>query len=580
MLNELLQTFGVDKHGATLEVDPITWPTFLSPCFIDVETDEKDGFVGLGMCFDDKTVYYFTQLSTNLSNFLSRTRLVGHNLKFDAKLLVKWGVSLTSENLYGDTILMSYVNNTTKDSHSLKDLGKELGYNWPTYKEIVGKGRSKKTLDKQDVSLVSSYCAMDVFVTYKLYHLLRKSMNINQVSIYNQIELPLMKVLFEMEIKGVRINVTKLKELDEHFRCKLDSFQSNLRLLAGKEINPNSNKQVADILIGRSINLPKTEKGNWKVDKWVLEQYKDDEFVKVLLEYNKIEKLWSTYTQGLLKRDSLPRVYTTYNQVIKSQQTERGISTGRLSSSEPNLQQIPTRTDEGKLLRELFVPEEGNILIDADYSQIEPRLVAHFSQDPFLLNVYKNDLDIYAQLVEGTGRERNDGKTFMLALLYGAGAKKLARNFKCSEEEAQSILDSINKKILGVTAWINRVKYEARQKKGVYTIMKRWIPIPGITTSDLYERYHWERTAVNYMIQGSAAEVIKLAMIQLRKKDYLPLLTVHDELLFEVPIMKNDGTEYPFKLDIKSTMESIVPLSVPLIAEVGIGINWREAKGE
>lgn len=576
-----IDNWGIHIHGATLNINPSSWPTFLSPCFIDCETDEKDNLVGIGFCFDDKEVYYCTELTDQLKLFLSKTRLVGHNLKFDCKLLVKWGVQISSDQLFGDTILMSYVNNTTKESHSLKDLGQELGYNWPTYKEIVGKGRSKKTLDKQDINLTANYCAKDVFVTYKLYHMLQKSMDINQRSIYTQIELPLMKVLFEMELKGVKINETRLKELDEHFRCQLDSFKSNLRLLAGKEINPNSNKQIADVLIGRSINLPKTEKGNWKVDKWALEQYKDDEFVKILLEYNKIEKLWSTYTQGLLKLDSLPRVYTTYNQVIKSQQTERGISTGRLSSSGPNLQQIPTRTNEGKLLREIFIPEEGNILIDADYSQIEPRLVAHFSQDPFLLNVYKNNLDIYSQLVEGTGRERNDGKTFMLALLYGAGAKKLARNFKCSEEEAQSILDSINKKIVGVTAWINRVKYEARQKKGVYTIMKRWIPIPGIASNDLYERYHWERTAVNYTIQGSAAEVIKLAMIQLRKIGYIPLLTVHDELLYEVEQADFVRDFCPqHGLIIKDIMESIIPLSVPLVSEVGIGENWRKAKDE
>jgi DNA polymerase-1 len=273
-------------------------------------------------------------------------------------------------------------------------------------------------------------------------------------------------------------------------------------------------------------------------------------------------------------------VYTTYNQITKNQYGEKGISTGRLSSSEPNLQQIPARTDDGKKLRELFIPEDGKVLIDADYSQIEYRLLAHFTQEPLLLEAFKNGKDVHEETGRALGCDRDTGKTLNFASIYGAQAKKIAKTAKCSEDDAQSFLDLYWKKLPGVTAWVNRIKYEARLKKGITTFMKRFIPLPGIMTNDLYERYHWERAAVNYTIQGSAAEIIKLAMIQLRKKGYLPLLTVHDELLFEVPTMKKDGTEYPFDIEIRSIMESVINISVPLVADVGIGINWREAKGE
>ena len=583
MSNVQLNSFGIDRYGAKLEINPIIWPTFMSLCFIDIETDEKDNFVGLGIGFDDKEVYYFTQLTEKLKEFLSNTRLVGHNLKFDAKLLVKWGINISPQSLFGDTILMSYSYNTTKESHSLKDIGKELGYDWPSYRDIVGKGRSKKTLDKQNTELVANYCAMDVLVTYKLYHWFKQHMNINQLNIYNAIEIPLMKILFEMELKGVKINVKQLQALDSTFRGKLLYLVDRIQNITKSEINPNSNKQIGAALIKRGYQLPKTSKGNFKVDKWVLENYKEDEFVNILLEYNKLEKLWSTYTQGFLKLSTLPRIHTTYNQISQnfSAQIDKGISTGRLSSSKPNLQQIPVKTEEGKNLRELFIPEEGNVLIDADYSQIEYRLLAHFTQEPLLLEAFRNEKDVHEETGRALGCDRDTGKTLNFASIYGAGAKKIARTAKCSEIEAQSFLDLYWQRLPNVTAWVNRVKYEAKQKKGIYTLMKRWIPIPKIMSKDLYERYHYERAAVNYIIQGSAAEIIKLAMINLRKKRYLPILTVHDELLFEINkdyLIKDFQAQH--HLIIKTIMESVTSLSIPLIVDIGIGVNWRTAKGE
>lgn len=574
--------WGVHNYGAKLIIDPEFAFDLRKTLVIDVETDEKDNFVGIGVMPEGDEVLYFTSLE-GIKPYLEVAQLIGHNLKFDAKLLSQWGVDIKPEQLKDDTILMSYCVNSTKESHSLKDLGKELGYKWPTYSEMVGKGRKKQTLDKQDVETVANYCAMDVLVTYKLWEKFNKQMDLNQRRVYQQIEMPLMRILFEMELQGVLIDVNKLQLLDVDFRKRLETLTGSLRQLSTPELNPNSNKQVAEILEGRGITLEKTPKGNKKVDKFALEKNQEDDFVKALIEYNKLEKLVSTYTGGLLKRETLPKVYTTYNQVVSRQNNDTGISTGRLSSSDPNLQQIPTRSEEGKLLRELFIPSPGYTLIDADYSQIEYRLLAHFTKESILLEAFKNDIDVHKQtyaVIAGKGakdvtkNEREVGKTLNFASIYGAHAAKIAKTAKISEEEAEEFLKRYWSRLPAVTAWIKRTKFEASKKKGIFTLMKRFIPIQGFDSGNKYERWGAERMAVNYLIQGSAAEILKMAMIQLKFCGYLPLLTVHDELLFESKFPEDDEEK------IKGIMEDVVRLDVPLVADVGHGPNWRQAKGD
>jgi len=569
--------WGVHKHGAYLSIND-TAPVFdeALPFVVDVETDEKDNFVGLGLTQDGKTVYYYSDLGTVSGLFHRKVNLIGHNLKFDAKLLVKWGCDVTAEKLFADTILMSYCHNTTKESHGLKELGKALGYEWPSYRELVGKGHGKQTLDKQPVELVANYCAMDVLVTHKLYQDLKRKMDLNAARIYSQIELPLMRILFEMELQGVLVDVEKLTALDRQFTGRLGVLHSDLTMLSGCEINPNSNKQVAQVLTGLGLSLPKTPKGSLKVDKFVLEQHQEIDFVKKLIEYNKLEKLVSTYTKGMIKRETLPKIYTTYNQItVSADGGYKGISTGRLSSSDPNLQQIPTRTEDGQLLRGIFVGRLGNVLIDADYSQIEYRILAHFTKEPILLEAFRNGKDVHEETGRVLGCGRDIGKTLNFASIYGAQASKIARTAKVTDQEAEEFLKRYWQRLPSVTAWIRRVKWEATRKKGIYTLMKRWIPIPGITSNNKYERWHWERAAVNYLVQGSAAEIMKMAMIAIRAKGYLPLLTVHDELLFEC--QEFDVVEQSAL--IKLVMESVVKLDVPIVADVGTGTTWMEAKG-
>lgn len=550
--------------------------------FIDVETDEKDNLVGIGFTADGKRIDYTDHIDPTLTLFLETAQLVGQNLKFDAKLLVKWGVNIQPKNLFGDTILMSYVMNSTKESHGLKELGKERGYIWPSYKELVGKGKSKQTLDKQPIEVVANYNAMDVLVTYRLYEEFKKKMDSMQARILEQIELPVMRILFEMELKGVLVDEKRLQELNTEFTERLATLSSEIKRLAGKEINPNSNLQIANVLEARGFTLPSTPKGNKKVDKLTLEKFTGDEFVKILQEYNQIEKLVSTYTQGLLDRKSLPRLFPTYNQIARTQTgMDRGIATGRLSCSDPNLQQIPTKTEEGKKLRELFIPKEEYTLIDADYSQIEYRLLAHFAKEPLLIKAFMEGKDVHEETGKALGVGRATGKTLNFAAIYGAGNKRIAQTAKVTEEAAKEFLSEYWRTLPLVSSWINSVKYQARQKGGIYTLMKRWIPLPGLYSSDLGERWHWERCAVNFIIQGSAAEIMKLALLKVSEFGLHPILTVHDELLFEATPASYFGNGVQYDYDrIKQIMESVVKLDVPLIAELGIGDNWREAKGD
>lgn len=579
--------FGPHLYGYPVIINEC--PTIvLGPVCIDIETDEKDNFVGMA-CFDGRELHYYTDLKKAVEqNCLDISPLIGHNLKGDMKWLIKWGVDIKPSQLYYDTILASYVQNTTKESHGLKTLAKEyLGLEWPTYKEMVGKGRAKVTLDKQEVERVAAYCGMDCLATYRLYEYFNKKLTEQEKKYLQDIELPTARVLLEMELKGAKVDTAYLSELNEKFLFEIDQLENRIndewmKLSKEEPINVNSNRQVAELLEANGATLPKTRKGNKKVDKETLNAFRATiPVVSLLLEHSKLEKLQSTYTQALLDKNIDGRIYGAFNQVSKNVKGDSfGIATGRLSSSNPNLQNIPTRTEEGKEIRQSFIASSGMTLIDADYSQIEPRLVAHFSNDALFIRSFVEDKDIYEELVEGTGRDRQDGKTFMLALLYGARPRKLASVFRCSEDEAEAIVNKIMSKLPAVTAWIERVKYEARKNLGVRTLFNRFIPLPLINSDDKYERMHWERVAVNSVIQGSAAEIMKLGLIRLQEHGFCPFLTVHDEYLIEILTKSPDGFD-PIKYSkdyITNILKNIVKLKVPLEVDVGVGNNWNEAK--
>lgn len=581
--------WGPATVGAKLFINPTELP--LNPetrTSVDVETDEKDNLVGVAVAQTLQEVYYFTKVTPVLAELLSLAPLIGHNLKGDFHWLNRTGLSITKEQLFADTMIMSYCINTNKESQALKDLAKEyLGWVWPTYKEMTGKKRTKdfKTLDKVEVEKVAKYCGMDCLAVLGLDRALTKKMDDAQWKFYNEIELPMTKILFEMEAQGVRIDREYLSKLDIDFGHEEDSLLAKLREFVGpvpsgkkknplQDFNPRSPSQVGKYL------FPKCGINSKATNKPVLFQHKSVDIIATLIKFREISKLRSTYTVPLQENDGV--VHTTYSQVSMSDSDGawKGIRTGRLSSSEPNLQNIPTRTKKGNLLRSAFVPREGYQFIRADYSQIEYRLLAHFTQEQILLDAFKAGKDVHEETAKLFGVGRYLGKTLNFAAIYGAQAKRMALTVNMSGAEtldimkANELLTGYWQRLPNVSTWVMKTKFEAKYFKGIRTMFNRWIPLPGIAAYNKFERWHWERAAVNYIIQGSAAEIIKVATIELRRRGYIPVLQVHDELVYEFkPEVINERLR-----EIKDVMENIVKLSVPLQVSPTMGVSWNEAK--
>lgn len=564
----------LEKNGVKLFInDYDEWlasPRQFDFSSVDVEDDEQGKFVGLAICDSPDKVFYFTELTEPIKHFLTYFAVIGHNFKSDMHKLKKWGVEVPVSNFFGDTMIMSYVINPTARSHGLKNVAKELlGLEWPSYRDMVGKGKKKQTLDKQPVEDVAPYCGMDAYSTFRLYTHLHRKMTPDQRRIYLNIEMPITRILYEMEEAGVEVSIPRLKELDDEFAPKLKNLKAKLIEEAGKSFNPNSPNQVLPILQNKGVDVSSTGKK-------VIAEYDHIPFVSVLLEYRKYEKLYDTYIKGLLSNPDLPRIHTTFNQIIhKKDDDYAGIKTTRLSSSRPNLHNIPTRTEDGDKVRSAFVAPYLEKKIVFDYSQIEYRLLAHFSRDPVLVQAYKDGKDVHEETGKLFGVDRYLGKTINFAAIYGAREKKISYTANIPVDKAKELLDGYWEKLPYVTAWKRRVLYETRIKGYIRTLNGHTIPIENINSPDKKLRWGAERRAINYIIQGSAAEVIKLAMIKIRKNGCLSNLQVHDELHFDIP---NSSDSDGFANRIKQLMENVVTLQVPLIVDWGQGTNWQEAK--
>lgn len=592
-------TFGPYSFGVELRINPKGVPDE-SIAVIDVETDEKDNFVGIGIMCTPTVVNYYSSLTPDLISYLGRVSLIGHNLKFDGRQLSSWGVNIKSSQLVQDTMLKSYVRNSTKESHGLKDLAKEyLHMEWPTYEQMVGTGKAKITLDQQEVGKVAAYCGDDCVATFRLNEYFDKMMTPQQKGYYNQIELPTMQLLFAMEEKGVTVDVPYLRALKIDFEQDAKMLLQDLLSLVeergyvvpcGKscpkkvhshEFNPGSPKQVLGALKTFGFAIDSTSKE-------ALELHRGDEFINMLLEYRKINKVIGTFLEAWLELPTLPKIHTTFSQVSFNDESGdwKGIRTGRLSSKNPNLQQISKAGDvdqetTGKALRSGFIPTPGKELLVFDFDQFQYRILAHYTKEPVLLNAFRNGEDVH----EATGKvlfgkstitktERSIAKNCNFGAVFGAQAEKIAAVAKCSVEEAEKFLAIYWKRLPGVTFWINRVKMLAHVHKSVRTIFGRDIPLPDIDSRNMFERMHAERTAVNYIIQGGEADIIKLGMIQVNVAGYMPILSVHDELLWEIEPSDKDNA-LP---KIQSILENLVKLDVPLVVSGGYGKNWYEAK--
>ena len=509
----------------------------------------------------------------------------GQNIKYDIIVLSHYGIEIKGVRF--DTMLASYILDPSKRSHSLDNLAEEfLNYRTITYKEIAGAGVKQVTLDLVPVETVSRYSCEDADVTLQLTRLLHPKLQAHHLeALYHQVELPLVDVLVTMERHGVKIDPQMLARHSAEFAVQIDRLGQEIYQLAGQVFNVNSPKQLGEILFEK-LRLPfaKKTKTGYSTDVDVLTDLARAgyELPDKILEYRQLSKLKSTYTDALPKQinPKTGRIHTSYNQTVTS--------TGRLSSSDPNLQNIPIRTPAGRRIRQAFIPEDGYVLLSADYSQIELRILAHVTGDAELVNAYRRDEDIHTKTAvrifglpadQITPNMRREAKTVNFSVIYGISAFSLAKDLNLPRSAAQRYIDEYFALYRGVRRYVDDTIALARKQGYVTTLLNRMRYIPDIAGKNANARQFAERTAVNTPIQGTAADMIKLAMITIQQKltrdypDVKMIMQVHDELVFEVP----EKRMAEIKAFVVHEMEAVLDLRVPIKVDAHYGKNWDEA---
>ena len=509
---------------------------------------------------------------------------VGQNFKYDLTIFARNGIDV--QGVAFDTMLESYVLNST-GRHNMDDLAKRyLGHQTISFEEIAGKGKNQLTFNQIPLEQAAEYAAEDADVTMKLQQVLWEKLSKEPTleKLFKEMELPLLGVLSRMERRGVLIDSDALFLQSNEIANRLSELEEQAYVLAGQPFNLASTKQLQEILFDK-LGLPviqKTPKGAPSTNEEVLEELAfSHELPKVLVEHRGLSKLKSTYTDKLpqMVNPQTGRVHTSYHQAVTA--------TGRLSSSDPNLQNIPIRNEEGRRIRQAFIAREGFTIVAADYSQIELRIMAHLSQDQGLINAFSQGKDIHRStaaeifgvaLDEVTSEQRRNAKAINFGLIYGMSAFGLSRQLGIGRADAQSYMDLYFKRYPGVQTFMHDIREKAKTQGYVETLFGRRLYLPDINSSNGMRRKAAERVAINAPMQGTAADIIKRAMIQLDQKlqndpDIAMIMQVHDELVFEV---RSEKVEF-FREQIKQHMEAAAELVVPLIVEVGVGQNWDEA---
>ena len=509
---------------------------------------------------------------------------VGQNFKYDLTIFARNGIDV--QGVAFDTMLESYVLNST-GRHNMDDLAKRyLGHQTISFEEIAGKGKNQLTFNQIPLEQAAEYAAEDADVTMKLQQVLWEKLSKEPTleKLFKEMELPLLGVLSRMERRGVLIDSDALFLQSNEIANRLSELEEQAYVLAGQPFNLASTKQLQEILFDK-LGLPviqKTPKGAPSTNEEVLEELAfSHELPKVLVEHRGLSKLKSTYTDKLpqMVNPQTGRVHTSYHQAVTA--------TGRLSSSDPNLQNIPIRNEEGRRIRQAFIAREGFTVVAADYSQIELRIMAHLSQDQGLINAFTQGKDIHrstaaeifgVSLDEVTSEQRRNAKAINFGLIYGMSAFGLSRQLGIGRADAQSYMDLYFKRYPGVQTFMHDIREKAKAQGYVETLFGRRLYLPDINSSNGMRRKAAERVAINAPMQGTAADIIKRAMIQLDQKlqndpDIAMIMQVHDELVFEV---RSEKVAFYSEL-IKTQMESAADLVVPLIVDVGQGTNWDEA---
>jgi DNA polymerase-1 len=510
---------------------------------------------------------------------------VGQNLKYDAHVLANQGITL--RGIAHDTLLQSYVLESDKP-HDMDSLAKRhLGLTTIPYTDVCGKGAKQIGFDEVAIDRATEYAAEDADVTLRLHQHLWPQLEATPqlAALYRDIELPVLSVLQQMERTGVLIDPFLLSQHSEELGRRLHALEGEAHTLAGQPFNLGSPKQLGEILFGK-LGLPvvkKTATGQPSTDEEVLEKLAEDyPLPKLLLEHRSLSKLKSTYA------DKLPRMVNPHTGRVHTSFSQATAVTGRLSSSEPNLQNIPIRTPEGRRIRAAFIAPREHLIVSADYSQIELRIMAHLSDDARLLEAFAKGEDVHRATAgevfgvtpaEVTSEQRRYAKVINFGLIYGMSAHGLAKNLGIERAAAQTWIDRYFARYPGVAEYMERTRNEARDKGFVETVFGRRLYLPDIRASQAGRRQGAERAAINAPMQGTAADLIKKAMIATR--DWLVasglksrlVLQVHDELVLEVPKAELDT----IREELPRLMGGVAELKVPLLVEVGAGDNWDEA---
>ncbi len=510
---------------------------------------------------------------------------IGQNLKYDMSVLANYDISVKGVRF--DTMMQSYILDSVSSRHDMDTLSQNhLGHTPVPFSEIAGKGKAQLTFDQIEIDKAGHYAAEDADVTLRLHNVLMPKLTRqpNLHRIYTELEMPLVSVLSKVEDNGVLIDDTMLLEQSQQLAMSMQEAEKNAYQIADGEFNLASPKQIQEILYDR-MGLPvlkKTPKGAPSTAEEVLQELAvEHELPRLILEHRSLGKLKSTYTDKLptMINPRTGRVHTSYHQAVAA--------TGRLSSSDPNLQNIPVRTHEGRRIREAFIAPTGNTIMAADYSQIELRIMAHLSGDKALVHAFNNNLDIHrataseifsVSLDEVTDEQRRHSKAVNFGLIYGMSAFGLAKQLHVGRKQAQAYIDQYFEQYPGVKEYMETTREFAREKGYVETVFGRRLYLPDINTKNHNMRQYAERTAINAPMQGTAADIIKRAMISVdgwigERDDIKMVMQVHDELVFEVEeSVLGDCTE-----QICQIMQEVAQLEVPLLVDAGHGKNWALA---
>ena len=511
---------------------------------------------------------------------------IGQNLKYDISVLANYDISVVGP--FADTMLASYVLNSTATRHDMDSLAlKYLGEKTISFEEIAGKGAKQLTFNQIALEQAAPYACEDVDITLRLQDTLRPQVEREGrlAEVLDHLELPLISVLSRIERNGVAVDAERLYEQSQQLEQRIRELESEAFELAGREFNLGSPKQLGQILFEEQ-KIPvikKTPKGAPSTAEAVLEELAlDYPLPKVIMQHRGLAKLKSTYTDKLprLLNKTTGRVHTSYHQAVTA--------TGRLSSSDPNLQNIPIRTEEGRKIRQAFVARPGYRIVAADYSQIELRIMAHLSEDKGLLEAFAEGRDIHTataaevfgtSLEKVTADQRRSAKAINFGLIYGMSAWGLARQLRIDRSQAQTYIDRYFDRYPGVARYMDRIRTQAAEDGFVETVMGRRLYLPEIHSQNRNRRQGAERTAINAPMQGTAADIIKQAMIDVDawlaegEFDALMVMQVHDELVFEVA----EAQVERFIEQVQARMQAAASLSVPLIVEAQSGANWDEA---